>query len=63
MIRTRKQRTKFFRDQVECEWKEKFWKFIEDNPNKPWDWRYLSENPNITFDSVFAHAELPWNWR
>ena len=50
MILTRKQRTKVFREQVEDEWKEKFWKFIEDNLEQPWNWSYLSSNLNITFD-------------
>ena len=61
-ITPRKQRTKVFRKQVECEWTEKFWKFIEDNLDKSWDWRCLSANPNITFDIVLAHPDKPWNW-
>ena len=62
MIRTRKYRTECFREQVEHEWKEAFWKFIENHPEKPWDWRGLSANPNITFDIVLAHPDKPWNW-
>jgi len=62
MIITRKERTNVFRKQVEHEWKETFWKFIEDNPDKPWDWGYLSTNPNITFDIVLAHPDKPWSW-
>ena len=62
MVFTRKQRTKIFRDQVEHEWKEKFWKFIEDNLDKPWSWRWLSQNPNITFDIVLAHPNKSWDW-
>ncbi len=62
MIRTRQYRTKKFRKQVECEWTEKFWKFIEDNLDKFWDWNSLSANPNITFDIVLAHPDKPWNW-
>jgi len=37
MIRTRKERTKIFREQVEHEWKEKFWKLIENHYDKPWE--------------------------
>ena len=63
MILTRKHRTKKFRDQVEYEWKERFWKFIEDNLEQPWDWSCLSQNPNITFDNVLAHPDKPWSWK
>ena len=62
MLRTRKYRTKQFRDQVDREWKEYFWKFIKDNSDKPWNWGCLSMNPNITFDIVLAHPDKPWNW-
>ena len=62
MILTRKHRTKVFRKQIEIEWVEKFWKFIEDNPDKPWNWVGLSRNPNITIDIVLAHPDKPWNW-
>ena len=64
MIRTRKHRTEVFRKQTEHEWTEKFWKFIEDNLDKPWDWGWggLSCNPYITFDIVLAHLDKPWNW-
>jgi len=62
MNRTRKQRTQIFRKQIEHEWTEKFWKFVEDNLDKPWNWGYLSSNPNITFDMVLTHHELSWNW-
>jgi len=37
MIRTRKERTKIFREQVEHEWKEKFKNLFESNPDKPWE--------------------------
>ena len=62
MIRTRKQRTNVFREQIEHEWEEKFWKFVEDNPDKPWDWIALSRNPNITFDIVQTNPDKPWDW-
>ena len=62
MILTRKQRTKIFRKQIEHEWAEKFWKFIENHPDKEWNWVGLSRNPNITFDIVLAHPDKPWEW-
>ena len=62
MILTRKQRTNVFREQVKKEWTEKFWKFIEDNLDKPWDWNSLSEHPNITFDIVQSYPKQPWKW-
>ena len=62
MIRIRQYRTNVFREQIEHEWKEKFWKFIENHPDKPWKWNWLSQNPNITFDIVLAHPDKPWHW-
>ena len=62
MILTRQYRTKIFRKQIEHQWAEKFWKFIENNPDKSWDWSCLSRNPNITFDDVLAHPNKSWNW-
>ena len=59
---TRQYRTKCFREQVDKEWSEHFWKFIENNLDKPWNWGLLSWNPNITFDQVLAHPEKPWHW-
>ena len=47
MIRTRKERTKLFRKQIEHEWTDRFLKFIEDNPDKPWDYTYLSQHPKV----------------
>ena len=58
----RTHRTKLFREQVEDEWTEHFWKFIENNIDKPWDWKWLSQNPNITFDIILAHPDKSWNW-
>ena len=62
MFITRKERTTFLRKQVEDEWNTKFWTFIEENDDKPWDWNSLSKNPNITLDSVLSHPDKPWNW-
>ena len=62
MIRTRQYRTKVFRKQVEDEWVDKFWKFIEDKPEQYWGWFCLSRNPNITFDIVQSYPDKPWNW-
>ena len=63
MILTRKQRTNVFIKQIEHEWTEKFWKFVEDNLDKPWNWSWLSSNPNLTFDIVLVHPNKPWDWR
>ena len=62
MIGLRQYRTKVFREQVEKEWTEYFWKFIEDNIDKPWHWGCLSYNPNITFDIVQSYPNKPWSW-
>ena len=61
MIRTRQYRTNVFREQIEHEWKEKFWKFIEDHPDIPWNWVGLSFNPNI-IDIIITHPNKSWDW-
>ena len=63
MVGLRQYRTKVFREQVEDEWKEKYWKFIENNIDKSWNWGLLSSNPNITFDIVLDYPNKPWDWR
>ena len=40
----------------------KFIKFINENPEKPWDWHYISYNQNITWDIIEANPEKPWDW-
>ena len=62
MTQTRHHRTKCFRKQVKKEWEKHFWKFIEDNIEKPWSWKWLSSNPNLPLDYVLAHPEKPWEW-
>jgi hypothetical protein len=62
MIGLRQYRTKVFREQVEKEWTEKYWKFVKDNIDKPWQWDWLSLNPNITFDMVQSYPDKSWDW-
>jgi hypothetical protein len=40
---TRTERTKQIRKLIDKQWNERFFKFIRDNPDKPWDWRGISE--------------------
>ena len=42
---------------------EEFFKFIQTNPDKPWDWELLSENPSISWKSVQENPDKPWNWQ
>ena len=44
------------------EWSEKWFQFILDNPDKPWDWDKLSRNPNVTWDIVQQNPDIPWDW-
>ena len=39
-----------------------FFKFIEDNPDKPWNWNGISYNPNITMEIIKANPDKPWDW-
>ena len=44
------------------EWSTKWFQFILDNPDIPWDWDILSRNPNITWDIVQQNPDKKWNW-
>jgi len=44
------------------EWSAKWFQFILDNPDKPWDWDKLSRNPNVTWDIVQQNTDIPWDW-
>ena len=59
---TRKKRTKQYRNDINDAWYKKYFKFIQDNPEKPWDWYGISENPNITMKIVLDNPDKPWNW-
>ena len=60
---SRIKRTQQFRKTVEKEWSIKYWNFIQENTDKPWDWPIISENPNITMDIIRENPDKPWNWR
>ena len=59
---TRSNRTNHFRNLVEKQWHNKYWTFIIDNPDKPWDWNWISRNTNITWDIIKANPDIPWDW-
>ena len=44
------------------EWSAKWFQFILDHPDKPWNWFGLSQNPNITWDIVQRNPDKKWNW-
>ena len=37
-------------------------KFIEKNPDKPWDWEGISSNSNITMKFIEKNPDKPWDW-
>ena len=46
--------------------KERFqvqwFKYIEENPDKPWFWDRLSMNPSISWKFVQENPDKPWDW-
>ena len=58
---SRIKRTQQFRDTVEKQWMQKYWAFIQENPDKNWDW--ISNNPNITMDIIRENPDKPWDWK
>ena len=40
----------------------KWFQFILENPNKPWNWNSISQNPNITMDIIRENPDKPWDW-
>lgn len=38
------------------------WKFIQDDPDKPWFWSSISMNPNITWKIIRNNPDKPWDW-
>ena len=59
---TRVDRTCKYRNEVFKAWHDKYWSFIEDNMDKPWDWDWISRNPNLTMEMINANPDKPWNW-
>ena len=47
---------------INKKWNECYFKFIEDNQNKPWNWLNISENPNINWDFVKDNPDKAWEW-
>ena len=48
--------------QFEKEWSEKWFSFIIENPDKPWNWYNLSQNRNITWDIIQNNPEKLWDF-
>ena len=59
---TRVDRTRKYRNEVIKAWHDKYWSFIEDNMDKPWDWDGISCNPNITMAEIKANPDKQWRW-
>lgn len=45
---------------LEKEWKQRWFQYILDHPNKNWNYCLLSSNPNILFDTIEANPGKPW---
>ena len=37
-------------------------RYIKENPDKPWNYQLLSQNPNITWDIVEENPDCLWNY-
>ena len=37
-------------------------KYINDNPDKPWNWSAISRNPGITMKDILDNLYKPWHW-
>ena len=43
-------------------WSEKWFDFVKQNPDKPWNWHGISRNPNVTWEIIQANPDKPWHW-
>ena len=57
---SRTQRTKQYRDFVKQGWSRKFWSFIEETHDKPWDWLWISGKEEITLEIIRENLDKPW---
>ena len=48
--------------EFEKKWSIHWFKYILNNPDKPWDYGLLSMNQNITWEIVQANPDKPWNY-
>ena len=58
---TLKRHQRFYKE-VDKEWSNKLFGFIESQSHKPWNWQWISCNPNITIETIEAHLDKPWDW-
>ena len=47
---------------LEIEWSHYWFKFVLDNPNKPWRWYFISINPNTKWKIIQEYPDKPWDW-
>ena len=47
---------------LEVEWSQGFWDWIQANPDKPWDWFMISRNINITWKTIMDNPNQPCDW-
>jgi len=43
-------------------WYKKWFKFIQNNPDKDWNWNGISLNPNITWEIIQNNPDKNWSW-
>ena len=55
-------RTEEYRTKINDLFCQKFWQFILDNPDKPWDWEWISKNPNINWEIIENNHDKDWDW-
>jgi len=46
---------------METNWDQFYFRFIENQSDKPWNWIEISRNPNITWDIIKTNPDKPWN--
>ena len=50
-------------DIINNRWRKEWFRFIKENPDKPWFFGWLSLNPNITWDIVKDNPDKLWNFK
>ncbi len=49
--------------QLENEWRQKWFQYILDHPEKDWDYKFLSCNPNVTWEMIQANPQMHWDFQ
>ena len=49
--------------EFEKEWKQKWFQYILDHPEKDWNYAHLSRNPNVTWEMVQQNPQIKWDYQ